>query len=276
MSFLLCGKFRLPLDRPLVMGIVNVTPDSFSDGGMHASPSAALEHALSLIEEGADMLDIGGESTRPDASPVTVEQELRRVLPLVEALRGGSIPLSVDTSKPEVMRQAIAAGASLINDVNALQAPGALAAVAASGVGACLMHRRGDPRTMQLAPRYDDVAAEVGTFLGARLAAALDAGISRDRLLVDPGFGFAKNLQHNVELLRHLDRFEALGVPILAGLSRKSMLGAITGREVGERLPASIAVAVLAVLKGAKVVRVHDVGATKDALKIVSAIEGSE
>jgi dihydropteroate synthase len=276
MPFLSCGKFRFSLDRPLIMGIVNVTPDSFSDGGVYASPAAALGHALRLMDEGADLLDIGGESTRPDAAPVTAEEESRRVLPLIEALQRRDIPLSVDTSKPEVMRRAIGAGASLINDVNALRAPGALEAVAASDVGVCLMHRRGDPASMQLAPYYEDVVGEVAAFLGARVKAACDAGLARERLLVDPGFGFGKNLVHNVELLRHLGRFDALGIPLLAGMSRKSMLGAITGRDVGGRLSAGIAAVVLAVLRGAKVVRVHDVGATRDALEVVRAIEGTQ
>lgn len=275
-SFLSCGRFRLPLNRPLVMGIVNVTPDSFSDGGRYLSFAAALAHGKALIEQGADLLDIGGESTRPGAASVSTEDELHRVLPLIEALRDEGIPISVDTSKPEVMARAVAAGASLINDVNALRAPGALAAVAASGAAACLMHMRGDPRTMQEAPRYEDVVAEVSAFLQERIEAAVGAGIGRERLLADPGFGFGKNLGHNIDLLRHLERLKDLGVPVLVGMSRKSMLGAIAERGTGRRLHASVAAAILAVLKGAKVVRVHDVEATKDALRVVSAIEGLE
>lgn len=269
-----CGKFTLSFSRPLVMGIVNVTPDSFSDGGCYDSPRAAIEHALRLVDEGADILDIGGESTRPGASPVGVEEELRRVMPVLEGLKDCGVPLSVDTFKPEVMRAAIAAGVAIINDINALQGEGTLEAVAASDVGICLMHRQGEPQTMQRAPRYIDVVAEVEDFLRARIAAAEAAGIARDRLLIDPGFGFGKSLEHNLALLRGLPRLRALGVPLLAGLSRKSMLGKITGLEVGERLHASVVASSLAVLKGAKIVRVHDVKATREALQVVAAIEG--
>ena len=268
-----CGNFQLSLHRPLIMGIVNVTPDSFSDGGCHDSPDAGIAHALRLLDEGADILDIGGESSRPGAIPVSVDEELRRVLPLVEALRGRKVPVSVDTCKPEVMRAAIAAGAAMINDINALQGEGALEAVAVSNVAVCLMHKQGTPQTMQLAPRYDDVVAEAVAFLQARLAAAEAAGISRGRLVVDPGFGFGKSLEHNVALLRQLDRFGILGVPVLAGLSRKSMLGQLTGLEVSDRLIPSIAAAVIAAMKGARIIRVHDVKATRDALAIFSAIE---
>jgi len=271
-----CGRFTLPLSRPLIMGIVNVTPDSFSDGGRHDTISAATEHALRLIEEGADILDIGGESTRPGAPEVPLEEELRRVIPLLEALRGCKVPLSVDTCKPEVMRAAIAAGADMINDINALLAVGALEAVAASEVGVCLMHKQGTPQTMQQRPEYADVVGEVKAFLAERVAAAERAGIARGRLAVDPGFGFGKTLEHNVELLRQLGRFQELGVPLLAGLSRKSMLGAITGLEVGERLIPSVAAAVIAALKGAKIIRVHDVRATRQALQVVEAIAGGE
>jgi dihydropteroate synthase len=271
---LACGNFRFSLSRPLIMGIVNVTPDSFSDGGRHATVAAAVEHALRLIDEGADMLDIGGESTRPGALPASLDEELRRVVPVLEALRGKDVPLSVDTCKPEVMRAAVAAGADMINDVNALRAEGALEAVAASQAAVCLMHMRGEPRTMQDAPEYGDVVGEVLAFLQERLAAAEAAGIARERLMVDPGFGFGKTLEHNVELLRRLGRFQELGVPVLAGLSRKSMLGALTGLEVGERLIPSVAAAVIAALKGAKIIRVHDVRATRQALQVVEAIEG--
>ena len=271
-----CGKFRLALVRPLIMGIVNVTPDSFSDGGRHDSPQAGIEHGLRLLEEGADILDVGGESTRPGAAPVGLEAEMQRVLPVIEALAGRSIPVSVDTYKPEVMRAAIAAGSSMVNDINALQENGALEAVANSGAAVCLMHKQGDPGTMQQQPQYRDVVGEVEAFLRQRMAAAEAAGIGRERLVVDPGFGFGKSLAHNLALLRHLDCFACLGVPVLAGLSRKSMLGQIAGLEVGERLHASVAAAVLAAMKGAKIIRVHDVRATRDALQIVQAVEEQE
>lgn len=261
----------LPLPRPLIMGIVNVTPDSFSDGGRHDT-AAAVEHALRLIAEGADILDIGGESTRPGAPPVPLAEELRRVIPVVEALRAQNIPLSVDTCKPAVMAAAIAAGAAMINDVNALQTEGALQAVAESGVAVCLMHKQGTPQTMQQAPHYDDVVSEVIAFLQARIAAAIAAGIGFDRIVIDPGFGFGKTLEHNITLLRHLDRFQELGVPLLAGLSNKSMLGALTGLPVEERLIPSISAAVIAALKGAGIIRVHDVKATKQALQVVNAV----
>lgn len=258
------------------MGIVNVTPDSFSDGGRFVSPSAAIEQACRLVEEGADLLDVGGESSRPGALPVSVEEELRRVLPVVEALRNGNVPVSVDTCKTEVMRAVIGAGAAMINDIDALQGNGALAAVADSNVAVCLMHKQGSAQTMQLTPGYRDVVAEVAAFLAARMAAADAAGIGRERITVDPGFGFGKTLEHNVELLRRLDRFRALGVPVLAGLSRKSMLGLLAGIERAEaRVHASVAAAILAVQKGAKIIRVHDVKATREALQIVDAIEGN-
>lgn len=265
-----CGKYQLKLDRPLVMGIVNVTPDSFSDGGRFFSPHAAIDHAHELIAEGADILDVGGESTRPGAAPVGVQEELDRVLPLIAALDG--VPVSVDTWKPEVMRAALAAGACMVNDVNALLAEGALAAVAQSDAAVCLMHKQGDPQTMQQQPHYQDVIAEVSLFLRERIAAAEAAGISRERIVVDPGFGFGKTLAHNLDLLRGLDRLRELGVPVLAGLSRKSMLGLITGRDVGERQAASVAAALIAVQRGAAIVRVHDVRATVDALKVWEAV----
>src|SRR5574340_43404 len=274
MAFLQCGSFRLSLARPLVMGIVNVTPDSFSDGGQHALTAAAVEHALQLRDEGADILDIGGESSRPGALPVSVDEELRRVVPVFEALRCQDVPLSADTCKPEVIRAAIAAGASMINDITALQSPEALEAVAAANVAVCLMHKQGDPQTMQSDPRYQDVVAEVIGFLRARAAAAEAAGIAPERLVVDPGFGFGKTLEHNILLLRRLDRLAAVGLPVLAGLSRKSMLGMMTDLAVGERLAPSMAAAVLAVMKGARIVRVHDVKATVQALQIVHAVEG--
>ena len=256
------------------MGIVNVTPDSFSDGGHFFSPQQAIEHGLKLVEEGADLLDIGGESTRPGAAIVSEAEELARVLPVLEGLRACKVALSIDTQKTAVMRAALAAGADMVNDVNALQAPGALTALAQSNAAVCLMHKQGDPQNMQQFPLYHDVVEEVKAFLQARLQAVLAAGIPVNRILIDPGFGFGKNLEHNVALLRSLRNFEDLGVPLLAGLSRKSMLGKIAQREVGERIHASVAAAVLAVLKGAKIVRVHDVSATLDALAIVNAVEG--
>ena len=259
------------------MGVVNVTPDSFSDGGLCASTESAVRHAMQLIVEGADLLDIGGESTRPGAAAVSVEEELRRVIPVVESLVKLKTPVSVDTSKPEVMRAAIAAGAAMINDVNALQTPGALEAVAATdGVVVCLMHKQGEPRDMQHNPHYKNVVAEVKDFLQQRLHAAQAAGISLERLVIDPGFGFGKTLEHNLELLRQLDRFTDLGVLLLAGLSRKSMLGKITGNEVGDRVYASVAAALLAAAKGARILRVHDVKATRDALAVFNAVEAGK
>ena len=252
------------------MGVVNVTPDSFSDGGLHWRPDAAIAHGLKLMEEGADIIDIGGESTRPGAQAVGVQQELDRVLPIIEALR--DVPISIDTWKSEVMRQAIAAGAVMVNDINALQDEGAMQAVAGSNVAVCLMHKQGDPQTMQRQPAYAEVVAEVSDFLSARIAAAEQAGIARQRIVIDPGFGFGKTLAHNVALLRELAKFTALGLPILAGLSRKSMLGTLTGQDVMQRKPASIAAALIAVQRGANIVRVHDVRATVDALKIWNAI----
>jgi len=269
-----CGKFRLSLERPLVMGIVNVTPDSFSDGGRYCDPARAIAHGRQLVEEGADLLDIGGESSRPGAQSVSVEEELRRVLPVIEALAGVGVPLSVDTVKPEVMRRAVAAGASVINDIAALQAPGALEAAAASDAAVCLMHMQGEPRTMQADPTYDEVVAEVRDFLAARVAAAQAAGIAAERIIVDPGFGFGKRLEHNLALLRHLGQFADLGACVLAGLSRKSMLGEITGRKVSQRDTASVAAALLAARNGARILRVHDVAATQDALAVWAAVEG--
>jgi dihydropteroate synthase len=255
------------------MGIVNVTPDSFSDGGRFAATQAAIEHGLKLVEEGADVLDIGGESTRPGAVPVPLQVELR-VIPVIEELAGrAGVPISIDTYKPEVMRAAIAAGADIVNDVRALQEPGALEAVAASGAGVCLMHMPGTPQTMQADPHYEDVVAEVCNFLKARAVAARAAGISPERIVLDPGFGFGKRSVHNITLLRELPALCALGYPVLAGLSRKSVLGQITGSSVEERLPASIAAAVLAAVKGARILRVHDVKATVDALNIVASVQ---
>jgi len=267
-----CGQFHLDLAHPKVMGIVNVTPDSFSDGGRYASSAAAIEHAQQLIADGADLLDIGGESTRPGAAEVSEQEELDRVLPVIEGLRDIAVPLSIDTCKPSVMRAAIKAGASLVNDVNALQAKDALQAVADSDAAVCLMHKQGTPQTMQQQPRYADVVAEVCGFLRERIAAAETAGIARARIVIDPGFGFGKALTHNLDLLRHLEALRALGVPVLAGLSRKSMLGALTGRAVDDRVAASVAAALLAVQRGAAIVRVHDVRETVDALKVLMAV----
>lgn len=273
MSFLHCGKFKLPLDRPLIMGVVNVTPDSFSDGGRYASTSAAVARARTLLDEGADLIDIGGESTRPGAPPVALEEERRRVLPVIEALAGCGVPISVDTQKPKLMEEAIAAGASMVNDINALAAVGALEAVARTAAAICLMHKQGDPQTMQQNPRYDDVVREVCQFLDARVAAAQAAGIGGERIVVDPGFGFGKTLEHNLALLRELGQLAALGVTVLAGLSRKSMLEKITGRDVGERDFASVAAALIAVENGARIVRVHDVAATRDVLAVWNAVK---
>jgi dihydropteroate synthase len=274
-----CGRFQFDLSRPLVMGIVNVTPDSFSDGGLHLQRDAALAHAQQLIAEGADILDIGGESTRPGARPVSVQEELDRVLPIIEGLCGTSapispVPISIDTCKPEVMQAAFAAGAQMVNDINALQDAAAMNAVAAGNVAVCLMHKQGNPQTMQEQPHYQNVVAEVSAFLRERIATAETAGIQRKRIVIDPGFGFGKTLAHNLALLRELKKLTELGVPVLVGLSRKSMLGALTGQDVGQRLPASVAAALIAVQRGANIVRVHDVRATVDALKVWNAVNG--
>ena len=270
-----CGKYALPLERVLVMGVVNVTPDSFYDGGRHADPQAAIDHARRLAEEGADLLDVGGESTRPGAAPVTAEEELARILPVLEGIAGLGVPASVDTMKPEVMRVALAHGAAMINDVTALAAPGALEIVAMSDAAVCLMHMRGSPRTMQADPVYADVTVEVRDFLAARAAACTRSGIARERIVVDPGFGFGKTVAHNLTLLARLGDIAALGFPVLAGWSRKSSLGRITGRPAEERLAGSVAAALIAVQRGARIVRVHDVAATRDALAVLAAVEGS-
>ena len=270
--FLNCGNFRLALDRPLIMGVINVTPDSFSDGGRFFSAAAAVAHARQLIDEGADLLDVGGESTRPGAAPVTIDEERRRVLPVLEALADAGVPLSVDTQKPALMREAVTAGAAMINDVNGFQAPGALAAVAGSNCAICIMHKQGSPQTMQQSPQYADVVVEVRDYLRQRIVAAEQAGIARERIVVDPGFGFGKAMDHSLELLRRLDTIVALTVPVLAGLSRKSMIGTLTGRDAGDRLAGSVAAALLAVQRGAAIVRVHDVAATRDALAVWNAV----
>lgn len=268
-----CGNYQLDLSRPHVMGIVNVTPDSFSDGGKYESTDQAVEHALQLVADGADILDIGGESTRPGATPVGLDEELRRVLPVIEKLaKVAGVPLSIDTYKPEVMQAAIDAGADIVNDVRALQEPGAVDIVARSRAGVCLMHMQGLPANMQDNPRYDDVVAEVGSFLQARMDLALAAGIAAERIVLDPGFGFGKRTVHNVALLQELHTFNRLGRPLLVGLSRKSVLGQIVGADVYVRLHASLAASVISAMKGARIIRVHDVKATADALKVVSAV----
>ena len=269
-----CGKFHLDLSRTLIMGIVNVTPDSFSDGGRHLRVDAALAHARQLIGEGADILDIGGESSRPGALPVSVQEELDRVMPVIEGWRGASVALSIDTCKPEVMRAALAAGAAMVNDIEALQQPGALEAISASAAAVCLMHKQGVPQTMQAEPQYGNVVQEVKEFLRERIVAAEAAGIAKERITIDPGFGFGKTLGHNLELLRGLGEFAGLGVPLLAGLSRKRMLGELTGQGVERRVHASVAAALIAVQRGASIVRVHDVRATVDALAIWNAVNG--
>ena len=265
------GTFLLTLDRPLVMGIVNVTPDSFSDGGRYLARDAAIAHGRRLIEHGADILDIGGESTRPGAAPASIQEELDRVMPVLETLVGDGIPISIDTQKSNVMAAAIKAGAAMINDVNALQADGALEVCGAANVAVCLMHKQGTPETMQRAPTYVDVVTEVVDFLAIRVQASLNAGIARDRIVIDPGFGFGKTVEHNFRMLRELRSLVALGFPVLAGFSRKASLGLITGRPANERLAASIAAAILCVQNGATIIRVHDVRETVDALKILAA-----
>ena len=269
-----CAGRILKLDVPRVMGIVNVTPDSFSDGGAHFDADAAIAHGLKLAEEGADLLDIGGESTRPGAQEISVEEELRRVIPVIERLaRDTALPISIDTSKPEVMRAAVEAGAGMINDVFALRRDGALDAAAALGVPVVLMHMRGEPRTMQDAPDYDDVVGEVHRFLAERIFAAEMAGVARRNIVVDPGFGFGKTTAHNLQLLAQLRRFTELGVPVLAGMSRKKSIGELTGREdPRERVFGSVAAHLIAAQNGAMLLRVHDVAATVDALKVWNAV----
>jgi dihydropteroate synthase len=273
-----CGGRTLDLDRPRVMGILNVTPDSFSDGGdffsRDGAPDRAVAQAERMVRDGAVIIDVGGESTRPGATAVSVAEELARVLPVIEGIhaRLPDTVISIDTSKPGVMRAAVAAGASMINDVRALRADGALEAARDVDAAICLMHMQGEPSMMQQQPHYDDVVAEVRAFLAERIAVCQAAGIARERLLVDPGFGFGKTLEHNLAMLRHLGEFRDLGVPLLAGLSRKSMIGALTGRPVDRRLYGSIALAALAAWQGAAILRVHDVAETADALKVCSAV----
>ena len=274
MNELHCGRFVLPLSRPLIMGIVNVTPDSFSDGGCFDSTAAAVAHAQKLLTEGADILDIGGESTRPGATVVSVEEEIRRVVPVLRALHALNVPLSIDTCKPEVMCAALEVGVDLVNDIAALEGRGALELLAASGAAVCLMHKQGEPQTMQAAPEYADVVVDVNDYRAARRDAAQAAGIALERILLDPGFGFGKTFEHNVALFRALAQMrQALDCPLLVGVSRKSMLGQITGRPVSERVSASVAAALLAAQSGAAVIRVHDVAETADALKVLAALE---
>lgn len=272
MSLLRCGKFTLSLERPLIMGIVNLTPDSFSGDGLATDAERAVAHARAQIAAGADMLDLGAESTRPGANPATAEEELERLLPVLAALKDCGVPLSVDTYKPEVMRAVLAAGADMINDIAALSYSGALEAVADSDCGLCLMHMQGEPRTMQQQPSYGDVVAEVRDFLARRVVAARAAGIADERLVLDPGFGFGKTLEHNLALLRHLPETTVDGLPVLAGMSRKTMLGALTGKPVAERLAASVTAHLLAAQRGARILRVHDVAATRDALTVWQAV----
>ncbi len=259
--------------RARVMGIVNVTPDSFSDGGRYATVDAAIAHAEQMAREGADIIDVGGESTRPGAHGVSASVEISRVAPVIRALAGAlTTPISIDSSKPEVMRAAVEAGASIINDVRALREPGALETAAELEVTVCLMHMQGEPRTMQEAPQYVDVVSEVEAFLRDRLDVCEAAGIDRRRIIVDPGFGFGKTAEHNLQLLASLDRFTALGAPLMVGLSRKATIGALTGRPIDERAVGSAVAAVMAVERGAAIVRVHDVAATRDALAVYDAV----
>ncbi|MDE2175070.1 MAG: dihydropteroate synthase [Betaproteobacteria bacterium] len=266
------GRFTLQLHRPLVMGIVNVTPDSFSDGGQHADAVLALRHAQTLVEQGADILDIGGESSRPGSPRLSHVQEWARIAPVLQEAVRWNVPVSVDTYQLETMRRALDLGADIINDIHALQRPGALEVVAASKAGVCLMHMQGDPASMQQAPHYADVLGEVREFLWSRVAAAESMGIDRSRVALDPGFGFGKTLEHNLTLAKGLPELAQSGYPLLVGLSRKSMIGALTGRDVGERLPGSLAAVLACVAAGAQIVRVHDVGPTCDAIKVWSAM----
>jgi dihydropteroate synthase len=274
MMQLRCGSTLLDLSLPKVMGVLNVTPDSFSDGGRYVSHGRALEHAEAMIEAGAAIIDVGGESTRPGAAAVSVEEELRRVIPVVEQLgRAGRVVVSVDTSTPQVIRAAAAAGATLINDVRGLQHPGALEAAVSTDCAVCVMHMQGEPRTMQTHPEYADVVADVRAFLQSRVAACQAAGIGRDRIVIDPGFGFGKTVAHNLALVRRLPELVALELPVLLGMSRKSTIGVITGRPDGGRLAGSLALAVAAVLRGAHIIRAHDVAETVDALKVAHAVQ---
>lgn len=273
-----CAGRPLRLDRPRVVGILNVTPDSFSDGGAYANIDAAVAHGLAMAEQGADMLDVGGESTRPGAADVSPDEELRRVIPVIEQLVSRTtLPIAIDTSKPEVMRAAVAAGAGMINDVYALRREGALDAAVELGVPVCLMHMQGEPRSMQDEPHYDDVVGEVHRFLTDRLFACELAGMDRRKVMVDPGFGFGKNLEHNLALLRALERFVDLGSGVYTGLSRKAMIGTLTARDIpAERAAGSVAAALIAVQRGARMVRVHDVMATVDALAVWHGVHAGD
>jgi dihydropteroate synthase len=273
-EFLKAGSYRLSLERPLVMGIVNVTPDSFSDGGRFFGIGKAIDHAWTLINEGADILDIGGESSRPGADPVSVEEEIARTIPVIEAMQAAGVPISIDTTKPEVMHAAVTAGASMINDINALRGDGAMQLIVDTDVAVCIMHMQGNPGSMQQAPTYENVLEEVRDYLSGRIEAVLAAGVSRERLVIDPGFGFGKTVQHNLALLAGLQSLCGLGCAVLAGISRKSTLGIITGRPISERVHASVAAALIAIQRGASLVRVHDVAATRDAIAILQAVEG--
>ncbi len=272
-----CRDRALDLRVPVVMGVLNVTPDSFSDGGRFNGPDAALRHALRMVDDGAGIIDVGGESTRPGAKPITVGEELNRVIPVIESLRRECpVFISVDTSKPQVMQAATDAGADIINDVRSLAEPGALESAARTRAGVCLMHMKGEPRSMQDAPRYDDVVTEVGAFLSARISACRVAGVDAARIAIDPGFGFGKRIVDNLALLKHLARLASLGVPLVVGLSRKSMLAKLTGREVVDRTAGSVALATVAVLHGARIVRAHDVAATVDAVRVAAAVVQGE
>lgn len=272
-STLLCGRFELTFKRPLVMGILNITPDSFSDGSLHFQTDRAITHARRLIDEGADIIDIGAESTRPGAQPVDVEQELQRLLPVIEALRPHNVPISVDTFKPLVMQRALQAGADMINDIYGFRQPGAIEAVAESNCGLCVMHMQGEPRTMQSAPRYDDVVADIRAFLVERVEALQTAGVSTSRVVIDPGFGFGKTAAQNYALLRRIAELQFDNYPLVVALSRKSMIGHVTGREARDRLGGSVAGALAGIARGAKIVRVHDVALTLDAIKVWQAVE---
>ena len=267
------GKYFIDLSQPQVMGILNVTPDSFSDGGKHTNVSQALDHALRMIEEGATFIDIGGESTRPGAPDVSLQEELDRTIPVIEAVaKNTPCVISIDTSKADVMREAVKAGAGLINDVRALQEPGALQVAAEAQVPVCLMHMQGQPRTMQQSPEYDDVVNDVGQFLFARTKVCEEAGIAKDKILFDPGYGFGKSLEHNYTLVKHLPSLMKLGYPVLVGMSRKSMIGNLLNRKVDERLAGSISLATIVAQMGAQIIRVHDVKETADAVNIVKML----
>lgn len=275
-STFLCGRFELGFERPLIMGIVNITPDSFSDGSHHFSTNAAIDHALGLVEQGADILDIGGESTRPGSDPVSIQEELDRVIPVIKGLRDCGVPLSIDTFKPEVMRAALQSGVDLINDIYALRQPGALEVVSEfPNCGICIMHMHGEPKTMQVnPPDYDNnITREVFAFLQDRMKIMLQSGIDPRRIMIDPGFGFGKTAQQNFQLLREMAALNELKAPVLVGVSRKTMIGAVTHKPVNDRVAGSIAAALAGVARGAVVVRVHDVAQTRDALAVWNAVE---